>query len=144
MNHINQIGQHPNLLVGTAFVKHPSFLLCTCAGFILGGIVLLTKKLLSNKSERLDNVETTLNEPLDLQNIAEISENERLKQPLKSTVSTVDSAVESTVESTVTNRSDTVESLPEVSSEDIEKELIRRAMSELGKRSAQKRREIKE
>lgn len=106
-------------------------------GLGLGAFVYGVFQLLSDEDEQKEAVDhgSTLRKVTDKSNGS---------QPLNQSSPTVGSTVNPTAKSTVNEplkAEQVAESIPENSAPDVdEKEMIRRAMSELGKRSAEKRR----
>ncbi|MAF31589.1 MAG: hypothetical protein CMF60_05235 [Magnetococcales bacterium] len=106
-------------------------------GLGLGAVVYGVFQLSSDEDEQKEAVDngSTLRKVTDKPNGS---------QPLKQPSDTVKSTVNLTAENTVNEALKTeqvMESIPENSAPEVdEKEMIRRAMSELGKRSAEKRR----
>lgn len=103
----------------------------------LGVIAYGVYQLLSDEDEQKEAVDSGST----LRNVTDKSNG---SQPLKQPSPTVESTVNSTAESTVNEplkAEQVAESIPENSASEVDdKEMIRRAMSELGKRSAEKRR----
>lgn len=106
-------------------------------GLGLGAVVYGVFQLLSDEDEQKEAVDNG-------STLRSVTDKPDGSQPLKQPSSTVELTVNSTAESTVNEplkAEQVAESIPESSTpEEGEKEVIRRAMSELGKRSAEKRR----
>lgn len=146
INDVKEIAKRPELLAGLApFLNLATIIPALTAGGIFTIAIVAIKKVKSENAQLVKKNNRLKNELDEYVYEAEYEEHEEddepLEQPLESAYQAVNSTVEQLFNATVcnssTNGSDTVETtVQNMSDEALKKEMIRQAMSELGKRSA--------